>query len=192
MSDRIPIVEPGDASDERANELLREAESAWYADAAFFGAMAHQPTVFERLVAVLSAFPQHDSLDTELLELVRLRVAKAHECAYCATVRTQSVRDSVAPKEDAVLGDEIDADELTRRELLAVRLADLLSTDPHRITDDFFAEVRDEFGDEALTELLLFACLEVGLDRFTIALELDTTADSPYRTGLSYPLSGRE
>jgi len=192
MPARIPPIEPGAASEETVDELLREASEGWYEDAAFFGAMAHQPTIFRRLVDVLAAFPQHETLDTQLLELVRLRIARVHACAYCATVRTSAVREDVAPREAAVLGDDIDEEQLSRPEALAVRLADLLSRDPHRISDSFFAELREEFGDEALVELLLFCSLEVGLDRFTIALELDTTGEGPYPSGLEYPLSDPE
>lgn len=188
MTGRMPIVEPGESSDEGVNDLLRAAEEGWYEDAAFFGAMAHQPTIFKKLAATLSAFPQTDAIDTALLELVRLRIAKAHECAYCSTVRTRDVLDDVAPREAAVLGDEIDEAALSRREYLAVALADEMSTDPHRITDEFFADLRAAFSDDTLTELLLFVSLEVGLDRFTIALTLDTTERSPYPTGLEYPM----
>lgn len=188
MADRLPVLEPGDSPDADVNELLAEAQEEWYEDAAFFGAMAHQPTLFKRLVRTLAAFPQSDAIGLDLLELMRLRVARVHECAYCATVRTRAVRDEVATREAAVLADEIDADALTRREYLGVRLVDLLSADPHRITDEDFDELAAAFSEPELVELLLFASLEIGLDRFTIALNLDTTEESPYPTGLEYPL----
>lgn len=192
MTDRLPIVDPGESPDEAVNDLLRAATEEWYEDAAFFGAMAHQPTVFKRLVETLGAFPQSDGLTPALLELVRLRIATCHECAYCGTVRTADVRDDVAPKEEAVLADDVDETALSHREYLAVELAELLSTDPHKISDSFFADLRAEFSTAQLVELLLFCSLEVGLDRFTIALTLDTTENSPYETGLDYPLSDPE
>lgn len=192
MTERIPIVEPGESADEAVNDLLREATEDWYEDAAFFGAMAHRPTVFKHLVDTLGSFPQSDGLTPALLELVRLRIAACHECAYCGTVRTTDLRDEVEPKEAAVLGDEIDDTALSHREILAVRLGELLSTDPHRISDDFFEDLESEFSTAELVELLLFCSLEVGLDRFTIALTLDTTAESPYPTGLEYPFSTRD
>lgn len=126
-------------------------------------------------------------MDADLLELMRLKVAEVHQCAYCATVRTLEVRDTAEPKEDAVFGD-IDADELTRREYLAVSLAEQFSEDPHRITDDLFEELQDVFTDAEIIELLLFASLEVGLDRFCIALELQPTDDSAYPGDVTYPM----
>jgi alkylhydroperoxidase family enzyme len=187
MPSRIDPLDPGAADDDTVNELLREAAEGWYGDTAFFGAMAHQPTVFERLVAVLRAFPQSEQLTPQLLELVRLKVADAHRCAYCATVRTEAVRADVSPKEDAVFGD-IDGDRLTRREESAVRLAERLSTDPQAITDDEIDALRRVFDDSTLVELLLFVSLEIGLDRFCIALTLDTMPQSRYPDGLDYPL----
>lgn len=188
MTGRPEPLDPGESDDERVNELLREAEEGWYGDAAFFGAMAHEPAVFKRIVATFEEFPVNDGIDLETLELLRLKVADTHECAYCATVRTEAVREDVAPKERAIFGDEIDPEPLTEKEHLAVRLAAALSEDPHRITESFFEELRGAFTEREVIELLLFASLEVGLDRFCIALNLDTTERSRYPSDLEYPL----
>lgn len=183
---RPNIVHPGESDDAEVNELLREAEQGWYGDTAFFGAMAHQPALFKRITELFSEFARNGYIDEEIFELVRLKVAEAHQCAYCATVRTQDVREEVAPKEEAVFG-EVDADALTRREYLAVRLAEQLSTDPHRMTDECFEGLGEVYSDAEIIELLLFTTIEIGLDRFCIALELDTTERSPYPSGLEYP-----
>lgn len=188
MTHRPQPVSTGESDDERVNDLLRAAEEGWYGDSAFFGAMAHEPTIFKRIVSVFDAFPSSDDLDPELLELVRLKVADAHKCAYCATVRTEAVRDDVAPKERAIFGNEINSELLTDEEYLAVQLAEQLSEDPHRLTDADFEDLRKVFTEQALIELVLFTSLEIGLDRFCIALNLDTTADSHYPSGLDYPL----
>lgn len=183
---RPGIVKPGESDDVATNELLESARDGWYGDAAFFGAMAHRPALLDGVVSLFEQFPQSDRISQETLELMRLKVADVHQCAYCSTVRTEEVKAAVEPKESAVFG-EVDEDELTRREVLSVRLAEQLSRDPHRLTDEFFGELREEFSEAEAVELLLFASLEVGLDRFCIALELDTTEESPYPSGLTYP-----
>lgn len=189
MPSRIRPLEPGEADDPEVNERLQETAEGWYGDSAFFGAMAHRPELLERFMEIFETFAA-GSFDPELLELARLRVAVAHQCAYCATVRTKAVEEAVAPKEDAVLGEELDAGALSRRETLAVRFADRMSRDPQHITDAFFDELREEFTEAETIELALFLSLEVGLDRFTIALRLDTSEASPYPRGLDYPLDG--
>lgn len=191
MPSRIEHVRPGDAADETVNDLLREAEEGWYGDAAFFGAMAHQPTLFKRMVSVLETFPQSGQLSPQTLELVRLKIAEVHQCAYCATVRTEAVETDVAPKEEAVFG-VVDGDQLSTREAVAVRLGEQLSRDPQKLTDEFFDELRGVYDDAALVELLLFVSLEIALDRFCIALTLDTTDESRYPSGLEYPFEDPE
>lgn len=181
---RIPPLRPGEVDDEELDELLREA-AEWYDDAAYPGVIARQPALLRGLVDLFGAFPQSDGIDPSLLELMRLKVAQDHECAYCGTVRTTAVADEVAAKERALFAGDLDA--LPERERLAVELADRLSRDALSVDDAFFAELRDAFADEEVVELLLFAALEVGLDRFCIALRLDTTEESPYPSGLSYP-----
>lgn len=188
MTGRPEPIGPGEVDDEEVEEILRESEEGWYRDSAYFGAVAHQPRLLKRLVRTFGLFPRSDAIDAETLELMRLRVAAVHGCAYCGTVRTWEIREAIEPKEDAVFGEEIDADALTRREELAVRVADYMSRDPQAIPDEFFDELGEEYEEEAVVELLLFAALEVGLDRFCIALRLDTTEKSPYPTGLEYPL----
>lgn len=187
MPSRIDPIEPGEADDEEVNTVLRESEDAWYRDSAYFGAVAHQPGLLKRLVQTFRLFPRSDSIDTEMLESMRLRIAAVQGCAYCGTVRTWEVKDAVEPKEDAIFSETIDASQLTRREELAVRLADHMAREPLEISDEFFDELREEFSEAAIVELLLFAGLEVGLDRFCLALRLDTTEASPYPTGLEYP-----
>jgi alkylhydroperoxidase family enzyme len=187
MPARPSIIGPEAAEDQTVRARLEEAEEGWYGDAAFFGAMAHCPEIFENIVTTFESFGQGEHVDADLLELMRLKVAEVHQCAYCATVRTLDVRDSVKPKEDAIFGD-IDETALTRREYLAVSLAEQLSEDPHRMTDEFFAELQAVFTEPEIVELLLFGSLEVGLDRFCIALELQPTDDSAYPDAVDYPL----
>lgn len=190
MPSRIDPVTLAAAETTEVEELLTEAQEGWYRDAAFFGAMAHVAPLFERMYELLDAFPVAERLDLELLELMRLRIAAVHECAYCATVRTVAVADAVAEKEPAVMGDDVDESALTAREAAAVRLADAVADDPHRLSDSEFAAIRESFTDAELIELLLFASLEVGLDRFCIALRLDTLIESPYPSALEYPFKG--
>jgi AhpD family alkylhydroperoxidase len=186
MSSRIDPLEPGETGDEVTDELLREA-NAVYEDSAYFGAIAHKPELFRRLLQLFDPFPDSDALDEELLEVARLAVAEANGCAYCATVRNKDVEEAVSEKERAVFGDPDAEDLLSDEERLAVELAERLSTEPHRITDEFVADLRESFGEEGFVELLLFVSLEVGLDRFTIALELTPDEKSPYPSDLEYP-----
>lgn len=56
------------------------------------------------------------------------------------------------------------------------------------MTDEFFEDLQEVFSEAEIIELLLFGSLEVGLDRFCIALELQPTDDSAYPDEVDYPL----
>lgn len=188
MRSRPNVLQPAEIDDREVKYLLEEAKTNWYGDTAFFGAMAHCPSIFKNIVSTFESFGQGENVDAELLELVRLKIAEVHQCAYCATVRTLDVQETVKLKEDAIFG-EISEGELPRDEYLAVLLAAHLSEDPHQITDELFADLREEFTEQEIVELLLFISLEVGLDRFCIALELQPTEDSEYPNEVEYPLT---
>ncbi|SEP08042.1 hypothetical protein SAMN04487948_11343 [Halogranum amylolyticum] len=187
MPSRIEPLSPTDVEDNELRQLLEETQDGWYQETAFFGAMAYVPDLLERIYSLFAVFPVNEQIDLELLELMRLRIATVHECAYCATVRTVAVEDTIAEKEDAVMRSEIDEQPLTTREVAAVRLADSLAENPQRLSDTEFTALQEPFTEEEFIELLIFASIEVGFDRFCIALRLDTTTESDYPSGLEYP-----
>ena len=89
----------------------------------------------------------------------------------------------VKPKEDAVLGG--DPSSLTRREALAVELAERIAGDPHTITSDFWQTLKQEFSDDELVEMT-FAC---GIfnwgNKFNITMQMDTDGTT-YAKGMQY------
>lgn len=173
--------------DKEVCERLEASEGDPYDDRAFYGAMAHVPDLFKHIARAFDEFGSGANIDDEMLELMRLKIAECHQCAYCATVRTVEVMDRIAEREEAVFG-EIDEAALTRREYLAVTLARSLSENPHRLSDEFFTDLEEVFSTDEIIELLLYATLEVGLDRFCIALELQPTDESAYPDQVEYPL----
>lgn len=131
---RIPPLDPDDADDEAVAEFLRTAAEGWYEDTAYFGVIAHRPALLQHLVALFEQFPRSGGIDTALLELMRLKIAQKHGCAYCGTVRTAAVRDEVAAEEQALFAGDLGDEAFTDRERLAVDLADRLSEAPSRST----------------------------------------------------------
>ena len=64
MTSRPETVKPGESDDSEVNELLHEAETDWYGDAAFFGAMAHHSALFKQIVPLLREFAQSEHIDS--------------------------------------------------------------------------------------------------------------------------------
>jgi len=88
--------------------------------------------------------------------------------------------------ECAVLG-VINEKALSRREYLAVKLAEYMAGDPNCITDSFYRELKGEFSEEEIVELV-FACAIFNFgNKFNITMRLDTTEESDYPKGMAYP-----
>jgi uncharacterized peroxidase-related enzyme len=191
MPSRIEPLEPGESDDEEVNEILRQFEDGWWADTAMMGTIGHQPDLLKSIIPVFEAFFAGGRIEPHLFEMMRLKTGEINRCAYCASVRSQSVRDEVGPKEDALFGD-IDRDEFNRREELGVELAEQMAGDPNYISDEFFEELHEEFTDAEIVELV-FACSVFNFgNKFNITMTLDAEEGSQYPTGLEYPLEDPE
>lgn len=191
MPNRIEPVKPGESDDERVNEILREMEEGWWQDSAMMGVMAHQPELVKSIVPAFESFFQSGRIDPHIFEMMRLKAGEINRCAYCASVRSAGVRDEVGPKEDAIFGD-VEGSEMTRREELAVRLSEQMSGDPNYITDEFFDELREEYTDDEIVELV-FGCSLINFgNKFNITMTLDSGEGSRYPTNLEYPLEDPE
>jgi alkylhydroperoxidase family enzyme len=184
-------MKSGESPDSAVNDLLQQARDGWWKDAAMFGVLARQPSLLKSIVPVFASFFMAGRIPPQLFELMRLKTGEINRCAYCATVRTAGIRDQVAPKECAVLG-KIDEKGLSRREYLAVKLAEHVAGDPNSITDNFYGELKDEFSDEEIVELV-FACAIFNFgNKFNITMRLDTTEESEYPKGMAYPLEAAQ
>jgi len=88
------------------------------------------------------------------------------------------VRSDVEAREEAILSGNYSS--LSRREALAVELAERIAMDPHSVADDFWQELASEFSEEEIVELT-FACSIFNWgNKFNITMRLDTD-------GVEYP-----
>lgn len=187
MANLVTPVKSGESSDPAVNQLLQQAKEGWWKDSAMFGVLAKQPSLLKSIVPVFESFFMAGRIPAQLFELMRLKTGEINSCAYCMTVRVAGIRDQVAPKECSVLG-SIDEGSLSRREFLAVKLAEFMAGDPNYIPADFYGDLNGEFSDEELVELV-FACAIFNFgNKFNITMRLDTTDESEYPKGMVYPL----
>ncbi len=95
------------------------------------------------------------------------------------------MRSDVEPREDAVLSGSYSGSNLSEKEALAVELAERVAMDPHSVTDEFFAELKEQFSDDEVVELV-FACSIFNWgNKFNITMRLDTDGVN-YPTGMEY------
>ena len=187
MPSQVTPLKAGESPDAEVNKLLQDAVDGWWNDSAMFGVIARQPDLLKTIVPVFAAFFMAGRIEPYLFELMRLKTGEINQCTYCATVRAAGVREDVAPREAAVFGD-IDASQLSSREVVAVRLAEYMAGDPNYIPDAFYDELKAEFSEAEVVELV-FGCSIFNFgNKFNITMKLDSTEESKYPTGLSYPL----
>lgn len=187
MPSRVEPLEPGESDDDAVNEILHDFEDGWWADTAMMGIIGRVPSLLKTIIPVFEAFFEGGRIEPHIFEMMRLKTGEINRCAYCASVRSQSVRDEVGPKEDALFGD-IEGGEFSERERLAVELADQMAGDPNYITDDFFEKLSEEFTDEEIVELVFAASIFNWGNKFNITMTVDADEGSQYPTGLEYPL----
>jgi alkylhydroperoxidase family enzyme len=191
MSNLIQPMKCGESPDSAVNDLLQQAREGWWKDGSMFGVLARQPSLLKTIVPVFEAFFMAGRFPPQLFELMRLKTGEINRCGYCATVRVAGIRDQVAPKECAVMG-KIDEKGLSRREYLAVRLAEQVAGDPNSIADNFYLELKAEFSDDEVVELV-FACAIFNFgNKFNITMRLDTSAESDYPKGMVYPFEAAQ
>ncbi len=97
------------------------------------------------------------------------------------------MRDTVGPKEAACASHQPQTSNvLNDREALGVSLAERMALDPHTVTDDFFAKLREHFSDDEIVEMV-FACSIFNWgNKFNITLNMDSSNDSEYETDMQY------
>jgi alkylhydroperoxidase family enzyme len=105
------------------------------------GIMARRPEVLEAFGRLNRTLRFEGLLGLELKESVRRATASSVGCRYCAS-----------------LGD-LDEELADRREQLAVGLARSIADDPKSVTDEQFDELRSEFSDDEIVELVSWICL---------------------------------
>jgi alkylhydroperoxidase family enzyme len=102
---------------------------------------------FMRVVALGTA------LDHVTTELVRLRGARAHNCRICQSRLSLKAVESAG--DDALFAAEVDAADLTERQLAALALADAVIWQPSAIDDPLVTRVRAELSDAEIVEIVL-------------------------------------
>lgn len=188
MPSRIKPLKPGESSDPKVNEILTGVQQGgWWADPAMFGTIAHRPEALKTIIPVFESFFAKGIIEPHIFEMMRLKTGQINDCAYCMAVRTQSVHDTVATKEEALFSRQPEpSDSLNVREAMAICFAERIALDPHTVDDAFWKRLTAVFSEEEIVELL-FAC---GIfnwgNKFNITMQMDAAEESPYEAGMEY------
>lgn len=110
------------------------------------------------------------SIEPSLRHLVKLRVSQVNGCAYCMSMHTEeALRDGERVDRLAVLGSWRETDWFTEREQAALLWAETLTEiATSHVTDEIYAQVREEFSEKDLSDLTLLVIAINGWNRIAI------------------------
>jgi len=77
-------------------------------------------------------------------------------------------------------------DALNEREALGISLAERMALDPHTVTDEFFAQLKEHFSEDEIVEMVFAISIFNWGNKFNITLNMDSSDDSSYETGMQY------
>jgi uncharacterized peroxidase-related enzyme len=141
-----------------------------------FRVMAHRPEIFATMQAHFSAVLNTGTVSTKLKELIIVRTSQVNETPYCLASHTAlAKRLGWTGEQIAHLADWSHRDDFSPAEKAALRLAETVTRDAHKVSDEQFAELRSFYSEGEIVELLCAIGLFNYFNRFNDALRMEPT-----------------
>jgi uncharacterized peroxidase-related enzyme len=141
-----------------------------------FRVMAHRPEIFATMQAHFGAVLNTGTVSPKLKELLIVRTSQINDTPYCLASHTILARGlGWSDEQLSHLADWPDRNDFTPAERAALRLAETVTTDPHHVTDEQFAELRSFYSEGEIVELLCAIGLFNYFNRFNNALQMEPT-----------------
>ena len=140
-------------------------------------AFASHPELLEKYLTFY--YPLHSNADCgviepRLKELVRLRIATLNGCVTCKSARLDP--DHVTEAEAAHGVDVPGGADFSPRERAALALAEQMALDHHSFSDHTMRDLRAQFSEAELLELMMMTGQYIGFGRMLAMLQLEETS----------------
>jgi uncharacterized peroxidase-related enzyme len=169
----------------RVNRSQVSAETAALFDKAFalrgnvpnmFRVMAHRPEIYATMQAHFAAVLNTGTVSSKLKELIIVRTSQVNDTPYCLASHTILARNlGWSDDQLANLAAWPTRTDFTPAEKAALQLAETVTRDPHALTDEQFAELRNYYSEGEVVELLCAIGLFNYFNRFNNALLMEPT-----------------
>ena len=141
-----------------------------------FRVMAHRPEIFSTMQAHFGAVLNTGTVSTKLKELIIVRTSQVNETPYCLASHTVlAKRLGWSDEQLAHLAEWPQREDFTAAEKAALRLAETVTRDAHKVSDEQFDELRGFFSEGEIVELLCAIGLFNYFNRFNDALRMVST-----------------
>lgn len=152
-----------------------------HGDTTFFEVMGNAPEATDWYMGdFYKKLYQSGRLDPRIVELVRLRLANVHGCAFCnRSDRIAALAAGLSEAEVDAIGD-YENGPFDERQKAVLALADVMVlTNPMgHVTPDLYARLKGSFTDAELVELGLIMAVLTGMAKFIFAYDLVEKEDS--------------
>lgn len=140
------------------------------------------PDVFRAMLALETAV-KATGLESNLLDLVKLRVSQINGCAFCIDMHSKDLRAEGESEERLYLLDAWrETDFYSDRERAALAWAEAVTLIAHsHVPDDVYEQARQQFADDELAKLTLAVVAINGWNRFSIAFRAAPGKYQPIR-----------
>jgi alkylhydroperoxidase family enzyme len=119
-------------------------------------ALGQVPETVDEIIALNGQVWQNSLVSPTLLEMIRLRNARAVNCVFCKSVRYEVARNDGLTEERAQLIDaDYETSALSRREKLAIALADCYLGFPAGVKPELATQLAAEFSAAQIASLLV-------------------------------------
>ena len=152
-------------------------------------AAEYRPDLATAMGELHAAAVRLGDLDPQTSELVRLRCATWHNCRVCQSLRHVTGGKRVLDESTAAKVSAYEDSDLADRQKVALRLADAYMTVPGHIDDGLSADIRRDFSDSQVTEMLL-DIIAWTQQKPLVALALDIPPDASALTSLDFDEHG--
>ena len=165
---RISLIEPEQATPEVTEIYQQKLKGKpGYVQKA----LAHRPEVLKNFLGFYASVGR--SLERKLYELIYIRVSMINGCRYCLQHHLASSKRVGLTPEDWSALKQGNYSSLSEKEKAALGYAELLTRDPHEVTDRDFSELKKHFADPEIVDLHLLVGVANLTNRFTDPLGLE-------------------
>jgi alkylhydroperoxidase family enzyme len=159
-------------------DLMAQGEALGVPDDLFARLVARAPAQAKPLLRALILSYAEGNVDHRLKEIIRIQLARFAQDPYFASLRSRKAREAGLTEDEieAGCGDYEDASCFTEAEKVALRYADQMYLDPHKVDGELYAELKSHFTEAQVMELGAFIAFHYGMQMFMRTMGAEASA----------------
>lgn len=166
-----------------------QADSATNIELGITRMLAHAPKAAMGPLQFGAALALNRTLPERLIELMRLRIAFHNQCRSCMAIRYSSAASDISEDDVCSLEQPVESGNLSAPEKLAIELGNRFACNHLSIDEAFFDELKQQFSEAEIMELLLHCALYVGMGRLAAVLDMTEELPEGYAAPFGKPVT---